>query len=126
MPMSKQAKREYNRCYHQKHRARLNARTREWRRLNADKISAISHETKMRYERKRSNRPEPTRPEPSSCDICAGKPVHGRRHLDEDHCHRTKQFRGWLCGECNRGIGMFKDDINLLARAIVYLHGVFV
>ena len=38
-----------------------------------------------------------------------------------DHCHKTKKVRGMLCMYCNMGLGHFKDDINILMRAIEYL-----
>lgn len=42
-----------------------------------------------------------------------------KRHLD--HCHSTGKVRGWLCGECNLGVGRFKDDPALLEAAASYL-----
>ena len=42
-----------------------------------------------------------------------------------DHDHKTGQFRGWLCHSCNRNIGSFKDNVELLERAIIYLSNVF-
>lgn len=38
-----------------------------------------------------------------------------------DHDHETKAFRGHLCHNCNRGLGIFKDDIETLFRAMIYL-----
>jgi len=38
-----------------------------------------------------------------------------------DHNHETDFFRGFLCHNCNRGIGVFQDDILRLERAIRYL-----
>ena len=38
-----------------------------------------------------------------------------------DHCHDTEAFRGWLCHTCNRCLGGFKDNVNILKRAIKYL-----
>jgi len=39
-----------------------------------------------------------------------------------DHNHDTKAFRGHLCHNCNRGIGIFQDDVNRIKRAMEYLN----
>ena len=38
-----------------------------------------------------------------------------------DHHHDTKAFRGWLCNNCNIGLGKFYDNIEHLESAIDYL-----
>lgn len=38
-----------------------------------------------------------------------------------DHCHTTGKVRGLLCNQCNRALGMFKDNIGLIEKAIQYL-----
>jgi hypothetical protein len=43
-----------------------------------------------------------------------------------DHCHICREqgkddIRGLLCHSCNTGIGKFKDNIDLLKKAILYL-----
>ena len=38
-----------------------------------------------------------------------------------DHCHETREFRGWLCINCNTGLGRFYDDPDLMRKAISYL-----
>lgn len=39
-----------------------------------------------------------------------------------DHCHKSGEFRGWLCNRCNSGLGHFRDSELLLASAIKYLN----
>jgi len=56
-------------------------------------------------------------PKPDQCDSCGKK----TNKLWLDHCHKSGEFRGWLCPSCNSGIGYFKDDVNLLNLAIKYL-----
>lgn len=41
--------------------------------------------------------------------------------LSVDHCHETKINRGLLCSNCNRGIGLLKDNVEILKNAINYL-----
>jgi hypothetical protein len=38
-----------------------------------------------------------------------------------DHCHKTGVIRGLLCHDCNTGLGKFKDNIELLFKAVNYL-----
>ncbi len=52
------------------------------------------------------------------CAICRN-PINLSAHLD--HNHKTGQNRGFLCVDCNLGLGRFKDNIASLQRAIDYL-----
>jgi hypothetical protein len=56
------------------------------------------------------------------CAICGTTETKGKGgRLFVDHCHELDHIRGLLCHPCNLGIGMFKHDTNLLAKAMEYL-----
>lgn len=56
------------------------------------------------------------------CKICGTKSLEGpKKRLAIDHCHKTNTVRGILCEPCNRALGLFKDSIPNLQRAIFYL-----
>ena len=56
-------------------------------------------------------------PAPGPCPIC-------NTHTETwilDHCHTTEDFRGYICDRCNRGLGCFSDDKDILVKALNYL-----
>ena len=65
-------------------------------------------------------------PHDDRCDCCleiaeviqGPKRRHGGLHLDHDHS--TGDFRGWLCSNCNRGIGLLRDEDGV-QKALDYL-----
>lgn len=54
------------------------------------------------------------------CLICNRQVLFPER-LNVDHDHKTGKIRGLLCGDCNRGLGCFKDNPEALKNAIKYL-----
>lgn len=106
--MTREEKLEYTRRYYAANKEKWLA----WREKNKDR------ERTRRYRRR--GLPEPTRLIPDRCELCGGPPNgHGSLHLD--HCHETNRFRGWLCSNCNHGLGKLGDNIEGLQRAIEYL-----
>ena len=59
---------------------------------------------------------KPTRIKPEQYEICGAM---GR--ICYDHDHKTGKFRGWLCYRCNTGLGMVKDNIEILQTMVDYL-----
>ncbi len=56
------------------------------------------------------------------CPICQKGSIPGvTANLVRDHNHYNGKAREWICDSCNTGLGRFKDDKDLLKRAIRYL-----
>lgn len=55
------------------------------------------------------------------CKICKTHQTQLPKKLVVDHCHETGHVRGLLCNLCNSGLGMFKDNITSLEKALQYL-----
>ncbi len=61
------------------------------------------------------------------CFVCRGEGFLMREDhtakLMVDHCHATGKVRGLLCHNCNRALGLLKDDKSAIRRALEYLEG---
>ncbi len=55
------------------------------------------------------------------CAICNVEYGTGPRAFAVDHDHISNKVRSLLCGNCNMGLGKFKDSIELLEKAKQYL-----
>lgn len=53
------------------------------------------------------------------CAICEKKSDYNSLNVDHDHI--TGKVRGLLCGNCNKGLGLFNDNSELLVKASKYL-----
>jgi len=54
------------------------------------------------------------------CAIC-DKPLENRRDIHIDHDHKKGKVRGILCRSCNTGIGLLKDDPDIIYKAYNYI-----
>lgn len=59
------------------------------------------------------------RPDTLICPIC-GDLVKGS-YARLDHSHETGDVRGWICDNCNTGLGKLKESVAVLRRAINWI-----
>jgi DNA-directed RNA polymerase subunit RPC12/RpoP len=87
---------------------RYNERTRNWNRKKMSGFTVEDYEEKLAEQNYR-------------CAIC-GTSDPGTTNWHADHDHKTNQKRGILCHKCNTGLGLLKDDVEILCAAIEYLN----
>jgi len=56
-------------------------------------------------------------PKPDRCDCCHKK----EEKLQIDHIHGSSTFRGWLCRNCNTGMGGLGDNLEGVLQGAIYL-----
>ena len=83
---------------------------------------------KITKERFKARLSAPTIPKNYTCPICLRdeeevKDIGGKKSGGWccDHNHKTGEFRGWLCHQCNRAIGQLADDAGRLHRVLEYI-----
>ena len=118
--------REASRRYLEKNRAKIYARNREtfrkkteadplWREeLNFKKRAKGLGFTKKQWEKMFDSQGR-------VCAICGAMEAGSKKGWHLDHCHKTNTARFILCAHCNRGLGGFKDNPELLRRAAAAL-----
>lgn len=68
--------------------------------------------------KKSSNAKNKTKAPPGTpCEIC----LKISKDMVFDHHHVSGAFRGWLCDPCNRGLGVFGDEVPGMIKALNYL-----
>jgi hypothetical protein len=73
-----------------------------------------AHQASVAYHLRKIHPPPPPG---TPCQCCGRAPP----LLFLDHDHRTELFRGWLCRECNSGLGFLGDSAQGVAQALMYL-----
>ena len=109
---------ENNLKYKEEHKEELKVDRKKWAKKNSRRISSVvrANKLKTRYGLTPAEYDELAEKQMKKCAICGSE-----EKLHVDHCHQTKKVRGLLCGNCNRGLGIFKDDIERFKKAINYL-----
>lgn len=107
------------------YRARCLAKSAEYRKKNRENYRdwqrayrAEFPEKVLAADRKAKGLPEPGYSAPEACEICG---LRSDMNLCLDHEHLTGAFRGWLCRNCNVGLGHFRDNPEALEKAAQYL-----
>lgn len=127
---SLEQKRAYLAYWRTKNKSDYNKKRLDWANLNPEKRreQSLRSTLKTRFNISVEQYNEMVLLQNNKCKICGGHPIYttdirGRKkdRLDVDHCHITNKIRGLLCGNCNRGIGQFKESLDLLRKAVKYM-----
>jgi hypothetical protein len=123
----------YNKTYYKAHKEERQEYGRKYREAHRDesrlynKTYGASHRTKTRewvlrtkYSMTLAEYNELLASQNGVCAICLGNETYGKA-MPVDHDHTTGKVRGLLCHECNRALGIMKDDPALLRAAADYL-----
>lgn len=119
--------------YRRVHRAEIAEKMKDY--YIAHRAERKEHDTSMQLKRKYGISLEDYREfhkrQGGVCGIC-GMPeqtidprTNKTLNLPVDHDHETGIVRGLLCSNCNRGLGMYKNNPALLRKAADYLEGLF-
>ena len=92
-----------------------------WRKVNPEKARANSYRSSISalYGISEEQYNQALLAQGDKCAICGESQIGKRLHVD--HCHVSGTVRELLCRSCNYGLGNFRDDVDLLDRAIKYL-----
>lgn len=114
----KAKKAEYQRKWRTANRAKVNEAQRKGYALKGKYTYAHkTRKTNLKQNHIRNRELLAARPQPDQCDVCAGN----QGGIVFDHCHKTLNFRGWLCNGCNRALGFVNDDPRRLRMLASYL-----
>lgn len=110
------------------------AKQKEWVKANPDKVKAIHkryrdahkeqnkfRDLKRRYGISKDEYETLFEKQGGVCAICRHPQTGRKKLLDVDHDHVTGKVRGLLCNPHNRALGIFNDDLRLMATAMQYL-----
>lgn len=115
---NKKLRRKYMRIYYLENKEELKLRQRLWYKNNPEK--RFAQLLKKDYGMSVAEYRKLERKQKGLCKLCKCEETHYRR-LSVDHCHKTGRVRGLLCNNCNRGLGLLKDNVTVLKRAVKHL-----
>ena len=113
-------RRKIQAAYYAKNKEKANRASAEWKKNNPQK----NRESQLKYKYGITTKQIMATMDKQNyrCAVCGGINNDSRKRvLGIDHCHATGKFRGMLCGNCNRMLGMAKDSPSILRAAVRYL-----
>lgn len=97
--------------------------SKNWREANPERHADLN--ARWRYGIENGTYAKMLEAQGGRCAICATTEPGSRiKRFHVDHCHNSGEVRGLLCENCNRGIGLLKHDVDILAKAQLYLLGI--
>ena len=111
---------EWHKKWAKNNKEHVNNYLRQWRKDNPEKEKGrtLRESHNLSYE----NWLKMWEVQNGKCLIC-GKKFTKPSDACVDHNHKTGNIRGLLCSKCNLGLGFFKDNPKLTAKATEYLLG---
>ena len=122
----------YHKKYYHKNKLKYIKKSLEWRRKNKIKLQKYHYKYNKKYRLQKYNLNlqgyfRILKKQHGVCAICNKKQTRRGNNtnklylLDVDHNHKTGKIRGLLCGNCNKAIGLFNENILIFQNAIRYL-----
>lgn len=115
----------YNKKYYEDNKEKEDKRSLEnyykWKSDPEKKLKWRENQLKVKYGITIEEWDEMYTRQEHKCAICSTDVPVGNGLLHVDHCHKSGKIRGLLCHHCNVALGSFKDDIDILRKAIKYL-----
>jgi hypothetical protein len=132
---NKEIVRESNRKWSANNRDKVNEKQRRYAERNKEKLKLKQHQFYLKnkdkvkefsllrkYNISLEQYKKMLKDQHNKCLLCQTKDEDTTsKFLVVDHCHKTGKVRGLLCNPCNTGIGLFKENIEVLEKTIKYL-----
>ena len=133
---NKEQIKDYNKAYREANKEKIKAYKKAYREANKEQIKAYYEANKEKAEncslkykynitlKERNLMLKKQKKKCKICNVTFSKIKFGlteRTTACIDHCHTTNKVRGILCNLCNVGLGSFKDNTEILTKAINYL-----
>jgi hypothetical protein len=123
--VARSERREYEKAWRQANPEKVREYAKRWRKNNPEitRVKQRRNSLKRQYGMSPQDYDALFAAQGGRCAICGTDKLTGRWSVFAvDHCHITNKVRGLLCNECNRGMGLMKDDPARLLAAVDYLN----